>query len=289
MKRKLILAVAFICTVTAASFAGANILSALERQSYTVTNSTQAGGLNRSWEVIAPVAALPKKAPIIVVLAGIAAPIDNEVQRDRFIPYVNAGMAELVYPVGIGESWNAIGCCGRAASQNVDDIAFMRALVAQVDPGHEHPIYLVGYSNGGRLAYRLACDDPGIFDATAVVKAMPMPGCEVTQPLTILQIDSLDDTAVAFQPGDPGKESPDATTEVGILRGADGCALRSAVSTYPAMTFTTWDHCASGNRVGFAVWDTGGHNFPPPKGTTPGAASVIWAFFTKTAVAPLPK
>ena len=29
--------------------------------------------------------------------------------------------------------------------------------------------------------------------------------------------------------------------------------------------------------------------YPPPKGTTPGASSVIWAFFTKTAIAPLPR
>ena len=43
---------------------------------------------------------------------------------------------------------------------------------------------------------------------------------QVTKPLTILQIDSLDDTAVAYQPGDPGKESPDATTLSGQLPGS---------------------------------------------------------------------
>jgi len=289
MKRKLILAVAFVCTVAIALVAGTNIINALERKTYTATYSMQAGGLNRSWEVIAPVAALPKSAPIVVVLSGIAAPVDDEVQRDRFVPYVDAGLAELVYPAGVGESWNAIGCCGKAAAQNVDDIAFLEALVARVDPGHEHPIYLVGYSNGGRLAYRMACSAPGLFDGTAVVKAMPMPGCVVTRPLSIMQVDSLDDPSVPFQPGDQGKESPPATVEVGLLRATDGCAQRHAISRYPAMTVTTWSGCASGARVGFAVYDSGGHNFPPPKGKNPGASSVIWAFFTKSAIAPLPK
>ena len=288
MKRKLILAVAFVCTVAIALVAGTNIINALERKTYTATYSMQAGGLNRSWEVIAPVAALPKSAPIVVVLSGIAAPVDDEVQRDRFVPYVDAGLAELVYPAGVGESWNAIGCCGKAAAQNVDDIAFLEALVARVDPGHEHPIYLVGYSNGGRLAYRMACSAPGLFDGTAVVKAMPMPGCVVTRPLSIMQVESLDDPSVPYRPGDPGKESPPATVEVGLLRATDGCEPRSAVSRYPAMTVTTWADCASGARVGFAVYDSGGHNFPPPKGKNPGASSVIWAFFTKTAIAPLP-
>jgi poly(3-hydroxybutyrate) depolymerase len=55
------------------------------------------------------------------------------------------------------------------------------------------------------------------------------------------------------------------------------------------MTLTTWSDCSGGTRVGFGVWDTGGHNVPPPKGATPGASQVIWAFFNKTAVAPLPK
>jgi len=171
MRRVLILTVAFVLTLGVAMFAGTNIISALQRQSYTVTYSMQAGGMTRSYEEIAPVAALPKSAPVIVVLSGIAASTDDEVTRDRLVPYVDAGLAELVYPAGYEQSWNAGGCCGGAAAAKVDDVAFLKALAAQVDPGHAHPIYVVGYSNGGRLAYRMACSAPGVFDATAVVKA----------------------------------------------------------------------------------------------------------------------
>jgi polyhydroxybutyrate depolymerase len=289
MKRRLILAVAFVFTVAAALFAGANIIHALERQSYTLSESAQVAGTTRDWQVIAPVKPLPRSAPIVVVLAGIAATIPQEEQRDRFIPYANAGEAEIVYPTGIGESWNAIGCCGKAAAENVDDVAFMKALVAALDPGHKHPIFLVGYSNGGRLAYRLACDDPGVFDAMAIVKAMPLPGCVVTRPQSILQIDALDDDAVAYAPGDPGKETPPATVEVGLLRSADECAQAPDVKKYPTMTLSTWDKCASGSRVEFAVYAKGGHNFPPPTAKQPAASSVIMAFFTKTAIKPVPK
>jgi len=288
MKRKLILAVAFVCTVAIASVAGTQIINALERKTFTATYSMQAGGLSRSYEVIAPVAALPEKAPIIVVLSGVAVQLSDEVQRDRFVPFADADLAELVYPVGIGESWNAGGCCGEAATDNVDDIAFMKALVARLDPGHKRSIYVVGYSNGGRLAYRIACDSPGLFDGTAIVKAMPMPGCVVTRPLRILQIDALDDTAVPYQPGDPGKELPPATVEVGLLRAADKCSQRSVVSKYRVMTLTTWSACTAGSRVAFAVYDTGGHNFPPPRNHSPGAAQVIYSFFTRAAVASLP-
>jgi polyhydroxybutyrate depolymerase len=288
MRRLLILVVTFIATLGVAMFAGANVISALERPSYTATYSMRVDGMTRTWEEIAPTAALPKSAPIIVVLSGVNASAAIEVPRDRLVPYVNAGLAELVYPAGFDESWNAGGCCGKAAAANVDDVAFLKALVARVDPGHKRPIYVVGYSNGGRLAYRIACSAPGLFDATAVLKAMPMPGCVVTRPLNVLQIAALDDPFVSYQPGDKGSETPPATVEVARLRATDGCTASSVISPHSAMTMTTWTDCASGDRVGFAVYDSGGHNFPPPKGKTPGAAAIIWSFFTKTALAPPP-
>jgi polyhydroxybutyrate depolymerase len=288
MRRKLILALAFVLTFGIATFAGTNVIRALERTTYTATYTVQAGGLTRSYEVIGPVASLPAGAPIIVVLSGIAAPVSNEVHRDYLTPYVNSGQAELVYPVGYRESWNAGGCCGAAAAHHVDDLAFMKALVPAVDPGHRHPVYVVGYSNGGRLAYEVACSAPGLFDATAVVKADPDPGCVVSRPLTILQIAALDDTAVPYQPGEKGKESPPATVQIARLRALDGCTGTSAAARHAAMTMTTWSDCRGGQRVGFAVWDSGGHGFPPPKGKTPSAAQVIWSFFTNTPLAPLP-
>lgn len=289
MKRKLILAAAFVVTVALALVAGTNIINALERKTYTATYSMQVGGLTRSWEVVAPVRELPKSAPIIVMLSGIAATVDDELKRDRFMPYVDNNMVELVYPVGYKESWNAGGCCGTAAQKNVDDIAFLKALVARVDPGHRRPIYLVGYSNGGRMAYRMACSAPGLFDGTAVAKAMPMPGCVVKRPLTILQIAALNDTAVPYQPGDKGREAPPATVEVSDLRAADNCTERSVTSTYPTMTLTTWKQCTSGTRVQFATYTIGAHGFPFTRGKTPGAAELVYAYFTKTPIAPIPK
>ena len=288
-RRTLILAVAFVCTFGVASFASANIISELQRTTYAATYSMKVGTMTRSYEVIGPVAVLPDSAPVIVVLSGIAAPVSDEAKRDYLTPYVNTGQAELVYPVGYKMSWNAGGCCGQAAQHDVDDVAFITSLVAAVDPGHRHPIYVVGYSNGGRLAYKLACSAPGLFDGTAVVKADPDPGCVVSRSLTILQIAALDDTAVPYAPGDKGRESPPATVQVAALRAVDGCSESSAETPHSAMTLTTWADCSSGARVGFAVWNSGGHGFPWPQGSTPSAAQVIWSFFTKTPLAPLPK
>jgi polyhydroxybutyrate depolymerase len=260
--------------------AGGSILEATGRQSVTITYSMKVGGTTRSYETIAPVAPLPKSAPIIVVLGGISAPVSDEISRDRLVPYANGDMAELVYPVGIHESWNAVGCCGYAAAKHVNDIGFLKALAPRIDPGHAHPLDIVGYSNGGRMAYRMACTDPGLFDQTAIVKADPLPGCVVTDPQTILQVASLDDYAVPYKPGIKGKETPPATVQVSRLRAADKCS-GTGDSSQPGKTlrYTVWNDCTNGTRVGFAVYSVGAHNFPPPSSTQPAAATVIWAFF----------
>lgn len=257
----------------------------------TKTDTVMAGGLKRSYEVIAPVKALPKSAPIIVFLSGIGATPSSEASRDDLIPYATSDQAELVYPAGYDKSWNAIGCCGEAAAKNVNDLAFMDALVAAVNPGHARPIYLVGFSNGGRLAYRIICTDPGLFDEYAVVKAGPPSGCTVHTPVSILQIASVDDPEVPYKPGDHGlaNEPLPMTTLVTDLQETEQCPADDTVQHSGEMTLTTWSGCADGTRLAFGVWSVGVHAFPRPPASVPAASQVIWSFFTRTALAPLPK
>ncbi len=288
MKRLLALAAAFLATLGVAVFAGVHIVSVIERPSSTTTYSMKVGHLTRSWEVIAPTATLPESAPIVVVLSGIAATAGDEITRDRLVPYVNADMTELVYPVAIRESWNAIGCCGAAAQQKVNDIAFLKALVPKVDPGRTRPIYFVGYSNGGRMAYRLECADPGLFNGLVAVKADPMPGCVVTEPQNVLVISALDDPWVPYKPGEKGKETPPATVQIARLQADLGCPARSVAAKHGDMTITSWSSCADDKRLAWALYTVGGHNFPPPTAHSPSASQIIWSFLTKTALAPLP-
>jgi polyhydroxybutyrate depolymerase len=265
----------------------ANVKVAIAAKTYTLT----AGGLRRSYVVIAPVKPPPPSAPIIVFLSGIGASVASEVSRDDLVPYVSSDQAELVYPVGYDKSWNAITCCGEAATKNVNDEAFMSALVPKVDPGRARRVYLVGFSNGGRLAYRIVCTTPGLFDEYAVVKAGPPPGCDVRKPVTILQVASVNDPDVPYAPGNHGlaNEPLPMTTLVSDLRTLEKCPARSTALRSGQMTLTTWSGCESGTRLGFAVWPTGSHNFPRPPDTNPAAAQAIWSFFTQTRFASLPK
>ena len=254
----------------------------------TKTYSLTAGGLKRSYVVIAPASGLPAAAPVIVMLSGYGATVTSEITRDQMVPYASSDQAEIVYPVAVHASWNAGNCCGYAHTHGADDLAFMKALVPAVDPGHARPVYVVGYSNGGRLAYRVACTDPGLFDAYVAVKGGPSPGCIVSKPVTIAQLASLDDTEVPYKPGAKGRELTPVTTLVAKLRETDQCPAQPVVTKAGSMTLDTWSGCAAGVRLAFATWTDGKHSFPRPPFSVPGAASVIWSFFTNTPLAPLP-
>jgi polyhydroxybutyrate depolymerase len=286
MIRRLALAAAFLVSLGVAAAAGAHIIGAVERPSTTTTYSMKVGRLTRHYEVIAPTATLAQSAPIIVVLSGAAATTSDEITRDQMVPYVNADEAEVVYPVAIKESWNAIGCCDGAAAENVNDVGFIKALVPRIDPGHARPIYMVGYSVGGRLAYRLACTDPTLFDGMAAVKADPMPGCVVTTPMNVIVFSSLDDKYVPYKPGEKGKETPPATVQIARLQKDMGCASKPTVAKPKGMTLSTWS-CANGKTLEWALYPTGGHDFPGPKDGT-SANQLIYSFVTKTPLAPVP-
>ena len=274
-----------------AKAAKAKVAAAVKVPIGTKTYSLQAGGLKRSYEVIAPVKAPPKSAPVIVMLSGIYSTVAQEISRDYLVPYATYDMAEIVYPVAYDTSWNAITCCGVAAAKNVNDLAFLKALEAKVDPGHARQIYLVGYSNGARMAYRVACDEPALFDGYASVKGGPTPGCLMRKPVSMIQLAALNDPEVPYKPAPNGKPSSQTpmTTVVSDLRTVDKCTGASTKAHSGNMTLTTWTACAGGTRIGFAVWSSGVHSFPRPPASVPAASQVIWSFFTKSPIAPLPK
>jgi poly(3-hydroxybutyrate) depolymerase/peptidoglycan/LPS O-acetylase OafA/YrhL len=284
--RRLAVVAAVVAVVAAAGvYTGERINTYENRTMNTVLSAIQVGSMTRDYATLTPVSTtLAADAPIIVALSGINGETAQEISRDQLTSYVRAGDAEVVYPVAYRESWNAIGCCSWAADAKVDDVGFMKALVKKIDPGGTRPIYLMGYSNGARLAYTIACKDPTLFDGYAAVKGDPMPWCNLTTPVKILQVASTDDTDTAWYTGEKGnfREVPAALVQNNILRYQDGCTTASETSKEQDLTLTTWTNCKNGTTVTFAVYSTGVHSYPRPPGSFPAASQVIWAWMHDT-------
>jgi polyhydroxybutyrate depolymerase len=173
----------------------------------------------------------------------------------------------VVYPEGIGSSWNAGACCGEASSTNVDDVGFALALVehmkarACIDPAR---VYATGFSNGGRMSYRLACEAANVFAAIAPVagtKSFPdlnnTPGCTPSRPLSLIDFMGSADSRIAAQPG-----------QIEEWVAFNGCTDAAPAEVYRngAHYCLAYTQCEADTSVTYCVVDGGGHCWP---GTTP--------------------
>jgi polyhydroxybutyrate depolymerase len=108
----------------------------------------------------------------------------------------------IVYPEGLGKSWNAGVCCGDAARMGVDDVAFVAALmnhVAERLPVDPRRVYVTGFSNGGSMAYRLGCElATRIAAIAAVAGPLLSTSCRPGRPVPVLAIAGTRDTFMPY-------------------------------------------------------------------------------------------
>jgi len=117
----------------------------------------------------------------------------------------------VVYPYGTGEqddrslTWNAGTCCGYALFNGVDDVGFIRTLVEELAdkyPIDRTKIFATGMSNGGMMAYRLACEASDIFSGIGdVAGAMNVQSCESLRTVSMMIIHGRADLVVLFEGG----------------------------------------------------------------------------------------
>lgn len=114
----------------------------------------------------------------------------------------------VAYPDGTGRwewlrlAWNATTCCGWARRHRVDDVAFLATLIdtlARAGLVDSTRVAVAGFSAGGMLALRLACEHPGKLVAAAdVAGAMPDASCRPARGLPVLLVQGENDEELRF-------------------------------------------------------------------------------------------
>lgn len=251
-------------------------------------HSIKVGSLTRQYLMVRP-PVTSKKIPVLVVLHGRWSDPAIIERVTHFTGVV--GKAILVYPAGYMDSWDAGGCCGRAYRAGINDVGFVSDVVNQVrstqsDAGK---VYLSGFSDGGRLAYRVACDRPGMFAGFAAVEAVPVIGCTPAAPIPVEIVARTGDPLLTVDRGAPpkvveGTVEPTVQTVVSKWRAIDGCSNAATTTAHGIATITTWANCRGGSRVQFCLYRAVGHLWTPGGGTTPSAQSVVWDFLRRRPV-----
>src|ERR1700691_2684836 len=151
--------------------------------------------------------------PLVVVLHG--ALMDAKLMREwtgyEFDQLADQHGFVVVYPDGYKHNWN--DCHSKATFaahiENIDDMGFVKGLLArevaqrQIDEKH---VYVLGYSNGGEMALRLALQTPGQVAGIAIAGAsLPVPedsSCPEQGSVPLLVVDGERDP---FNPIDGGR------------------------------------------------------------------------------------
>jgi polyhydroxybutyrate depolymerase len=218
-------------------------------------------------------------------LQGRAVTPQIEAQRDGFTAV--AGSAILVYPAGYDQSWNAGACCGMAQGANIDDVAFLAAVIHDVQdsqpdasPGR---VFLAGYSNGGKMAYSMACAQPQLFAGVATIGAVAASTC-AQGPVSLLEVANTGDPELSIDGPRPAPSYGNFTdltvdAQVAKQRGIDACSHRSVAHTVGDASITTWSECSSGTEVVLALYQRSDHALDPGNASTPSVARLVWSFF----------
>ncbi|RYE89723.1 MAG: hypothetical protein EOO75_11345, partial [Myxococcales bacterium] len=128
--------------------------------------------------------------------------------------------------------WNATDACCDFFKSQVDDVAYLSGLIDEikgryaVDPKR---VFLVGHSNGGFMAHRMACERAdlvtGIVSLAGATFADPG-ACQPGAPVSVVQVHGTSDETVLYGGGlFFGVSYPGAVTTASRWAALDGCTL----------------------------------------------------------------
>lgn len=234
------------------------------------------GGHERSYRLHRP-DGLPASAPLVVMMHGVSGSAAQVEKDDHWDDLADSAKFVVAYPDGLGRAWNVDGetCCGRAGREGVDDVGFIRAVVADIarsvgiDPAR---VYATGMSNGGIMSYTLACTTD-IFAAIGPVAGVQLNACPSPRRASVIHIHGTADHLVPYG-GGPGFSvinGPPIPDVNAFWRNVDQCGAPAATTDGPVTTSTAG--CPDNRGVVLITIDQGGHDWPPF------ATQTLWDFF----------
>lgn len=278
------------------------------------TESLELNGRTRYFRVHVPKSYSPQTAAsVLFVLHGGGGDMGIQ-SNDEFYKQISKSESEgyiAVFPNGFSRfasgklaTWNAGRCCGKARDEKVDDVGFLRAVFDTLSRQlniDKQKVFAAGMSNGGMMAYRLACEMSDVFQAIASVAGTDNTvNCQPRKPVSILHIHAKDDDHVLFAGGagktfrDPSLVAdftsvPNTIAKWVKLNDCKGEPVR--VLDRPGAACDRYSRCRDGVAVELCVTETGGHSWPggkKPRSLAGGAPSkaisandVMWEFFNR--------
>jgi polyhydroxybutyrate depolymerase len=215
--------------------------------------------------------------PLVIVLHGSGASGQTVRDMSRLDSLAEATPFLVAYPdatrnwLGLQSAWNSGACCGPAVRNEVDDVGFVRALIDHIATGlpvDRKRIYIAGFSDGGRMAYRLGCALSSEVAAIGVVAGGLMdPHCAPARAVPLIAFHGTADTQVAFTDTSfsashnaPVAVSAAVPPAVAFWASNNACQAATVAKRARSVTRVRYTGCM-GEVVFFAI-EGGGHAWP---------------------------
>jgi polyhydroxybutyrate depolymerase len=245
-----------------------------------------------------------KPVPLVLDFHGGGGQAENQMRVSGFNGLADEQGFLVAYPNGTGRlgdavlTWNGGTCCGYAVNNNVDDVGFVRAMLAEIQATYKidsKRIFATGLSNGGILSYRLACEASDLIAAIGpVAGTQNIVPCEPSAPVSVIHFHGTDDRHLPYD-GGVGDQSLVGVDFASVQQSIDfwvkfdSCPSSPATTTAQDVRHDAYGPCLNGTAVELYTIIGGGHAWPGSEGPAwPGgdaptqsvsATRVIWDFF----------
>lgn len=277
----------------------------------TVEASLDVGDRTRSYLYHLPsgwTAQAPKKWPLVIALHGRLGQGASQEKLTHFSAIADREGFVVVYPDGIGKSWNDYRHEGPAADDKVDDVAYLSALITTFVRDHavdDKRVYVTGMSNGAMMTYSAACELSDRVAAFGPVAGLlpegAAEGCKPKRGVPMMIVAGTEDKLVPYHGGDVARDrgrvhSAEQTRDIFATKngcGSPGPARFVDVAddgTRVAIEESTG--CKDGADVVLVTVEGGGHGWPSGDQYLPewaigktsrdvDASEELWKFFQR--------
>jgi len=167
-------------------------------------------GIERNFRYLLPTDYQTNTLPLIFVLHGGGGNSEGMIYLTRLSERVDQDRFIVVYPEGFANRWNdGRGVKHSITDQNqTKDVLFFRDMVSYFKKNYlidESRIHVVGLSNGGFMAQRLACEAADVFASSFSVAATTSKflsqNCSLGRPLSVGFIFGKKDDIIPYRGG----------------------------------------------------------------------------------------
>ena len=194
---------------------------------------------------------------------------------------------------GNEESWNAGYCCGDALYHEIDDVGYLREVIArtvEAFPVDEDRIYITGWSNGCMMAQRMALQASDLVAAVACTSGyLSIHEAGGYSPIPVMEIHGFIDenqqytNTVNWAMVDENRRNLESMQSGAVENMYDWAAYNDCEGSLPdrnepgaIYSIQGFTNCAQGTEVALITIHSGGHNLYPNDACTP---DFVWNCF----------